>query len=62
MKSTDGYPAGMTMCESVGISGNCGDRCPALWSGNCKESESFRDEIEPDRVLEFEELYGEEDA
>ena len=30
------YPVGMSDCEVIGLSGNCGDGCPMLERGECK--------------------------
>jgi len=31
----DNYPAGMSECYRVGMSGGCGEDCPAYISGDC---------------------------
>ncbi|MCP4651266.1 MAG: hypothetical protein GY853_14455 [PVC group bacterium] len=31
-----GYPLGMSVCEVVGISGNCGTGCPSFSDGSCE--------------------------
>jgi hypothetical protein len=31
------YPASMSDCETVGISGDCGYECPVFLRGDCKE-------------------------
>lgn len=40
MAQIDGhYPVGMSGCEIVGISGNCGIDCPVLLNGDCEDDE-----------------------
>lgn len=34
-KLSDNYPVGMSICDSNGISGNCGRDCPGYKSGDC---------------------------
>ena len=36
MSFADNYPAGMSICDSNGIAGNCGHRCPNLASMECE--------------------------
>ena len=36
---------GMTQCEIVGISGNCGNECPVFLAGECEEPDGIDDAL-----------------
>lgn len=38
--ATGSYPASMSECEVVGLSGNCGDACPLFQRGGCEHIEN----------------------
>lgn len=52
------YPTGMSVCYTVGISGDCGFSCPDFQSGICEHGESMLEKIE--EVQDFEDFSKEE--
>ena len=44
MSLNDHYPVGMSVCNTHGIAGNCGYRCPALAAGECESEDDFSPE------------------
>ena len=43
-KLSDNYPVGVSKCDSLGLSGNCGEHCPLLES---EEYVRFQEECYP---------------
>lgn len=41
MGFNDNIPAGISECESIGLSGNCGPDCPVLARGDCPARAEF---------------------
>jgi len=59
-----GYPRGMSVCYTVGLSGDCGFSCPDFQSGICEHGEEMlqnvqsNDEFSEDEIIELKDLYG----
>ena len=62
-----GYPAGMSVCYTVGISGDCGFSCPDFQNGICEvgeemllklPSDHIDEEYSLEEIEEFKDLYG----
>ena len=62
-----GYPAGMSVCYTVGLSGDCGFSCPDFRDGVCENGEAMledfscvqdSDDFEEEEIAEFKDLYG----
>jgi len=62
-----GYPAGMSVCYTVGISGDCGYSCPDFQSGICEHGEDMlldsvtaqdSDDFSKEEIDILKDLYG----
>jgi len=47
------YPAGMSVCEVVGINGDCGIYCPQFLDGGCEWESEEGDRQETQLALEY---------
>lgn len=65
------YPRGMSVCYTVGISGDCGFSCPDFQDGICEHGKEMLEKIEEvkdcddfskEEIIELMDLYGVEDT
>ena len=65
------YPRGMSVCYTVGLSGDCGFSCPDFKEGVCENGEEMLKEVQnvqdsddfsKEEIIEFMDLYGIKDT
>lgn len=54
MSLADHYPVGMSICDSYGIAGNCGYRCPLVASMECE----YIDDTSPEEIADSRGWHG----